>query len=718
MKTKLIFFILLLLSSFYVKSNEGMWLPLLIERLNYTDMQKMGLNLTPEEIYSINNSSLKDAIVSMSNKSSGTLISPDGLILTSHNFAFEYLQANSTVEKDYIKNGFWAMNKNEELTNPGLTISLLVRIENVTNKIYPKLKDEMPENERQSIIKSISQKLVNKAINKTHYNAKVKSFFNGKEFYLFVYETFRDVRLVGAPPVSIGRFGGDIDNWMWPRHTADFSLFRIYTSPDGKPADISEKNIPYKSKYHLPISLKGVKENDFSMILGYPVNTDRYLTSYGVKFALQEINPAVIKVKEEKMNVIKLSMYQNAELKLKYATKYANNSNLWKYYIGQSKQLKRFKVCKNKKLTEEKFQKWFNSNSQRKSKYGNVLKDINDAYDKIKEYNLYQQYFNEIVINGTDLINFTYQLYPVYKELKNLENTKQAKNFKVSESLRNYVRTYVQNVDIETDKKLFVALFSMFYNDLPNNQCPEIISSYKKEYNDKFEWFANAVYSKSLFTDRNLLWPFIDHPDLKVLENDIAFKIMLACYEQNEKINNLLLEANNKLKKANRLYLEGLQEMEPDKKFYPNANSTMRLSYGKVIGYSPTDGLISKPFTTFNGVLEKEDSSYEEFIVPKKLIGLLENKDFGDYSDNKSINVCFITDNDVTGGSSGSPVINGDGQITGISFDNNWESMSSDFIFEEDYQRTINVDIRYVLFIIDKYAGAKYIIDEMSLVKN
>jgi len=403
MKTKIIAILMtaivgINLSAF---SDEGMWLPLMVKMLNYEDMKSMGLNLSAEEIYSVNHSSIKDAVVLFSDYSSGAIISPEGLMIASHNSGLEFIRSHSTVKNDYVTNGFWAKTKREELPNPGLAVSFLVRMEDVTNKVLSKLNDNMSEDERIEKVSEVCAKIESKAVDKTHYSAEVKSFCNDMEFYLFVYETFMDVRLVGAPPFSIGNYGGDQDNWTWPRHTGDFSLFRIYTGPDGKPAEYSEDNIPLKPRYHLPVSLNGIKENDFAMTLGYPIKTDRYLNSSGVTLKLKETNPALKKLKDKKLKVLLVSMDESDEIRLLYTTKYAQASNYSKFYLGQSKQLRRFKVYDKKKELEKDFQDWTKTNKKRKEKYGNVINDISESYKQIEKYNLYKQYYAEVICNGS-----------------------------------------------------------------------------------------------------------------------------------------------------------------------------------------------------------------------------------------------------------------------------------------------------------------------------
>jgi hypothetical protein len=697
------------------KADEGMWF-LLLQRLNYIEMQKRGLNLTPEEIYNVYGPSLKDAVVSFGENSTGVIISSEGLLITSHHGGREYIQLNSTVKNNYLRDGFWSMSKKEELLCPGLEVSFLISMENVTDKILKKINNNMSETTRKYKIQEISEKIETEAVANTNYNAVVKSFYEGNEFYLFVYETFEDVRLVGAPPLSIGDFGGDTDNWMWPRHTGNFSMFRVYMAPDGTPAGYSKNNIPYKPKYFLPISLESKKENDFTMMLGYPTKTERYLTSYGIKLIINTINPTIIKIRSKKLAVLKAEMSGNPDIYLKYISKYLTCSNYWKFYIGQNKELKKLNAYEKEKKTEEEFQNWANADNNRKLKYGNVLKDISASYKQFEKYNVLEQYFTEVIKNGTDVTSFAYTFKPLYDELTGI-NDKQ-KTAEMSRLLIKKSIAYFKNFENSTDKKVFSSLFKMFYDYVPKDQHPDIFTFVEKKYKGNFNRFAEAVYNKSIFADKNKMWDFLNNPNAKTMENDIVFKTILSCIEMNTKAYGMKIEANWKYTKAKRSYIAGLKEMNPNKSFYPDANSTMRLSVGKISGYIPVDGLECKYYTTFDGVIQKEDADNEDFIVPNKLKELYYSKEYKKYADDDGkLKVCFISNNDVTGGNGGSPVINGDGQLIGLTFDGNEESMGCNIAFEPNLQRCINVDIRYILFIIDKYAGATNLIKEMNILE-
>jgi hypothetical protein len=719
MKKALVLFLVILSGiTFKAKADEGMWLPMFVERLNYVDMQKMGLQLTAEEIYSINNSSLKDAIIIFDRGCTGEIVSDEGLILTNHHCGFGQIQSHSTVDHDYLTDGFWAMNKSEELPNPGTIAKFLVRIEDVSKDILSKLNESMTEKERSDKINELAKELEKEAVGDSHYDAVVKSFFNGNEFYLFVYETFKDVRLVGAPPSSIGKFGADTDNWMWPRHTGDFSIFRVYAGPDGKPAEYSKDNVPLKPKHYLPVSIKGIQKNDFAMILGYPGGTDRYLTSFGVDLAVEKLNPGIVKIRQRKLDILREDMDASDEIRIKYATKYARTANYWKYFIGQTKGLKRLKVSDKKKVLENEFNQWAKADAKRAEKYGETMKHIEEAYKGISEYQYFRWYFNETVIRGCEILNFTRDFVPLVK----LMNDDIKDNVKITEEieqLKERSQKYFKDYNASTDQKLLAAMLELFYNDIPENQQPTLLIKYGKKYKGDFSKLAKTVFSKSMFFDQAKVNALLSNPKAKTIEKDIAYIIMQDFIKKYASVRKQFVESQELLEKGNRLFVAGLREMKPDKKFYPDANFTMRLSYGKVLDYYPADAIHYDYVTTLKGVMEKEDPSNWEFVVPAKLKELYNKKDFGEYANDEGQMVtCFLTDHDITGGNSGSPVINGKGELIGLAFDGNWEAMSGDIAFEPELQRTINVDIRYVLFIIDKYAGAKNIINEMTIVKN
>ncbi|MCH2215440.1 MAG: S46 family peptidase [Flavobacteriales bacterium] len=715
-KSIIISVLLALVTITSVRADEGMWLPMLIERLNQRNLQEMGLQLTPEEIYSVNNSSLKDAIVSMGGFCTGEIISPNGLMLTNHHCGYDAIRENSTVDADYLTNGFWAKSYAEELTNPGLYVSFLVEMQDVTKEMLAALEGVETESERNQIISAKGKELADAATSDSHYEARVKSFYAGNEFYLFVYETFTDVRLVGAPPSSVGKYGGDTDNWMWPRHTGDFSMFRVYSGPDGKPAEFSQDNIPLKPKHFLPISIAGVEPGDFTMTGGFPGSTDRYLTSFGIEQALELKNPTIVEIRDAKLAALREDMKKDDAVRLMYASKYAQIANYWKYFIGQTEQLKANNVKAAKEKIETDFQKWAQSNPDRKAKYGDALKMIQTAYEATDANVIGGTYVVEGGLLGADVNLFAFRMgrqlegYLAMEEGEEKEATKK--------DLMAYAEEFFAGANMPTDKKLFAVTHELYSKNVATDQQPNYMKELSGKMNGKWMKYAEKVYAKSIFTDKDRMIEFLKSPSQKAYDKDPMKTIssdLFAIYQTRGSAN---AEANEMLAKGNRLFIAGLREMNPGKDFYPDANSTMRFSFGNVVDYEPKDGVTYNYFTTLEGVMEKMDPDDDEFQVPSKLVDLYKAKDYGQYADeNGDLVVNFISTNDITGGNSGSPVINGNGELIGLAFDGNWEAMSGDINFEKSIQRTISVDIRYVLFMVDKYAGATNLIEEMTLVK-
>lgn len=698
------------------QADEGMWLPLLVNRLNHTDMQKMGLRLTAEEIYSVNHSSMKDAIVNFGNFCTGEMISKEGLVLTNHHCGFDAVQSHSSVENDYLTNGFWAMKREDEKPTPGLTVTFLVRMEDVTEKVLSVLAPGMTTEAREDSIEKYIERLEKETVGTTHYTAEIKSFFEGNEYYLFVYEVFQDVRLVGAPPSSVGKFGGDTDNWMWPRHTGDFSMFRIYTGPDGKPAPYAKENIPYQPKHHLPVSLRGVEKNDFAMVMGYPGGTERYMSAEGVNMTLEQSNPTRIKLREKKLAIMKEDMDASPEIRIKYASKYASVSNYYKYFIGQNQGLRKLKVVARKKEEEKKFQQWVDADPERKGLYGNVIKDFETIHKDYRKVNKPYIYLEEAAF-ATEILLMVYHSNGFFKALATVPPGP-GLDSAIAE-MRAKTNEYFKDYNAPTDQKVFAALLNMYYQDVPQPLHPGIFKTVEKKYKGDFNKFAADVFAKSIFASQEKMNLFLTKPSVKVLEKDPAYQVYKSILgDFRTSIGPFFSEVRNRLDKANNLYLQGVLEMRKGEKLYPDANFTMRLTYGSVQDCVPGDAVYYNYFTTLEGVMQKEDSTNEEFIVPKKLKALYKAKDYGKYADQKGyMPVCFITNNDITGGNSGSPVINGEGHLIGTAFDGNWEAMSGDIIFEPTLQRCIAVDIRYILFMIDKFAGAGHLVREMTLIE-
>jgi hypothetical protein len=697
-------------------ADEGMWLLPLLEKMNIDKMTSMGLKLSAEDIYSINHSSLKDAVVVFGGFCTAEIVSAEGLLLTNHHCGFEAIQNHSTVEHDYLKNGFWAANRDEELPNPELSVSLLIRMEDVSFRILANLDESLKGEERNEKIRKISREIEREATEGNHYKAIVKSFFNGNNYYLLVYEQYNDVRLVGAPPSSIGKFGYDTDNWVWPRHTGDFSVFRIYTGPDGKPADYSPQNIPLKPRHYFPISLKGYDKNDFTMVIGYPGNTIRYISSFEVDELMGIINPNRITIRGLRQEILLKDMQSDEKINIQYASKYSRSSNYWKYSIGQLQGLKRLKIYEKKQQLENTFNQWINADEQRKEKYGNALKLIQDAIKERRPYQHAIQYTVECLFTASEIISFAGKAVKLYDSM-----LEEHPNQQVIDSLANELKIlgdeFYNDYSSVTDAKVTPAILKLYYKNVPEAYQPVFFNVIKTKYKGNINKYTEDLFKSSVFSSYERFNAFICHPSRKILEKDKAF---VAAWTTRIKLNELLQERsliNVNYDRGQRLYMAGLMEMQQDKIFYPDANSTMRLTYGTVQDYYPRDAVHYDYYTTLDGIIEKEDPGNFEFIVPDQLKTLYNNKDFGEYGIDSLMPVCFITDNDITGGNSGSPVLDSSGNLIGIAFDGNWEAMSGDIIYEPKLQRCICVDIRYVLFIIDKYAGARHLINEMKIIK-
>jgi hypothetical protein len=709
-----------LLSAVFAKAastpDEGMWLPMFVERLNYVDMQKMGLHLTAEELYSINHSSLKDAIVSLGGFCTAEVVSPEGLLFTNHHCGYDAIQNHSTVEHDYLTDGFWAMNKNEELPNEGLFVSFLVRMEDMTTDVLGVVTADMDETARGAAITKKVDELKKDASEDGKYTVELKSFFNGNEYDMFVYQKYSDVRLVGAPPSSIGKFGGDTDNWMWPRHTGDFSIFRIYTAPDGSPAEFSKDNVPMVAKKFLPVSIKGYKKDDFAMIWGFPGSTDRYRNSWACEATLNDIDPVIVKGLGIVLENQKAGMDADNAVRIAYASTYASLANFWKNKMGEARDLKRLDVVQKKQELEAKLQQWINADEQRKAKYGDVLSTYADVYKQYKDQNLYQQmWYTQLCFFGSKAFSFPGQATAIETVLKT-----GAKGDDLAKQMEKYKETskeHFKEYNNAIEQNVLADLLTLFRANIPAIQQPAIYQVIDKKYKGDITRYVADMFKKSIFYTEANFNAFLEKPNLKKMQNDPAFITYNSFMDNFKVLQKTNQELSAKNKKAQRLFVAALREMEPAKSFYPDANSTMRMTYVKVLDYYPADAVHYNYYTTLDGVMMKEDPNNEEFIVPAKLKELYNKKEYGRYGENGKLYTCFLTDNDITGGNSGSPVINGDGELIGIAFDGNWEAMSGNILFEPELQRTINVDVRYVLFVIDKYAGASNLIKELEIVQ-
>jgi hypothetical protein len=698
-------------STLYSRADEGMWLPFLLGR-NYEDMKKYGLNLTADEIYSINNSSLKDAIISFNGYCTGEVISNTGLILTNHHCGYEAIAEVSTSAHNHLDNGFWAKSHKEEIKT-NLFATFVIRIEDVTDKIAKELRDNMTEAERAAKIQEIGNILAKEAVNGTHYEAFVRDFFDGNEFYLFVTEKFLDVRLVGTPPQSAGKYGGDTDNWMWPRHTADFSMFRIYSGKDNKPAAYSADNVPLTPRHHLPISLKGVKENDFAMVMGFPGRTDRYLTSYGIEQTVTLEKPKRVELRAIKMDVMKKYMDQDVTVRLKYSSNYAQVANYWKNFQGEILQVKNNKVVSKKQELENEFKAF----AKDKSEYSNVLSSVEKSFQTLESVALIKAYQSEFVMT-VDASVLAYR-YKMYKDALNAGNTERATM--ILNFCNNAAKAYFENADMNIESDIVGELFKMYVKDIPAAQQGELTKKIAAKGTAGIDKYIATIKAKSIFFNKAKFDAFASAPSVKALDKDPLFLLIEDVAKAYEKAMSTkeIQEANDALKLGNRKFTKGIREMQPNKKFYPNANSTMRMTYGQVLPYSPKDGVYYDYVTSLGGMFQKEDPTNPEFVVDAKITETWNKKDWGQYADKeRGFVVCnFLSNNDITGGNSGSPVINADGHLIGTAFDGNWEAMSGNIFFEDKVQRTISCDIRYVLWLVDRVYGAQNIVDELTLIK-
>ena len=703
------------------RADEGMWLLSLIGK-NYADMQKAGFKLTAEDIYSINQNCIKDAIVGLGNEGSpfwhfctGEIISDQGLMSTNHHCGYGKLQEHSTVGHDYLRDGFWAYSKDQELPNPGLTASILVRMEDVTDQVKAALSDDMSESERARAIKEVSDRIAKKAVEGTIYDAQVKPMFNGNQFFLFVHVIYKDVRLVGAPPSSMGKFGGDTDNWSWPRHTCDFSMFRIYTGPDGNPAEYSDANMPLKPKHHLPVSNRELKDGDFAMVMGFPGTTDHFLTSYGLEETMNITNKLRYEIRTVKINILREEMAASQETKIKYASKYASCSNYWKYSNEQNKALKNLNTMSVKKDIERTYNAWAQGKDP---KYAEALPLIKKGYAARAPYMSAISYLSEGLLQGPELL---LQGFRVGRTLEVYSDPKFAdKKDMINESINADAEEFYKDYNEATEKRLMAALMEYVYRNMEMQFMPQFLVDADKKYKGNFEKYVDDMFAKSVFANKEAFSKFMQKPDMKKLAKDPVYLAGKGAYEKYMEVRSMIpKETSDGLQRGIRNFTDGILQINKNTKLMsPDANSTIRLTYGNVKAYEPRDAVAYSYYTTLKGVIEKEDPTNSEFIVPERLKNLYNAKDFGPYANSKGeLVTCFVTNNDITGGNSGSPVMDAEGNLIGLAFDGNSEAMSGDIDFEENLQRCICLDSRYFLWVIDKYAGAKNLIDEMTIVK-
>ena len=698
-----------------VKADEGMWFLMFIERLNHRDMQKMGLQLTAEEIYSINNHSLKDAIVQFNGGCTAEIVSKDGLVLTNHHCGYDVIAELSSEQKNYLKDGFWAANRKEEMKPSNLFVRFFVRMDDCTKRVLAVVTPGMSEADREKAINAEIAKIEKENNEGGKYTVSVRPFFQGNEYYYFVYQDYKDVRLVGTPPESLGKFGGDTDNWEWPRHTADFSMFRVYANADGSPAEYSENNVPLKPKHYLPVNIGGVKENDYAMILGYPGRTNRWMPASGIEQNVKFAYPAWVEGAKTGMDGMKKYMDQSEAINLMYASKYAQTANYWKNRQGMIDALTKFGTAKTKAAQEKKFNAWANKPAN-KAKYGTAVDNINKFYALTNEKSRHDNYMMQLFrTTSFGTIGRT-----LGRQLDAYVKADAAKRAQLAPAIEEMATEMYKEIHIPAEKDILAAQLKLYATKATGYAIAPSVKKIAEENNNDFTKYVNAAFDLSIFTSMDRIKAFLALPNQAMLENDPLYTLtndMLTHYNTKS---DEITKAQNDYSAGFRLLVEGLRESKIGTIKYPDANSTLRLTYGKVRSLPAdkrNDATINN-YTTLAGQVKKYKKGDQEFDLPVKVLEMQKNKDYGRYADKDgSLHVNFLTDNDITGGNSGSPVINGKGELIGLAFDGNIEAMAGDVIFDAKLQRTINVDIRYVLWVIENFSGAKHIVDEMTLVK-
>lgn len=676
------------------RAEEGMWLPSLIGKEKIKQMQKLGMKLTAEDLYSVNNSSLKDVIVNFGG-CTAEVISPEGLILTNHHCGYGQIQKHSSVEHDYLTNGFWAMNRAEELPNKGLKVSMFVRMDDVTDQMLKGIEPSMNDKQREEAIKNNKKTIIDAATKDTGYSASVESMYYGNQYFLFVYEVFEDVRLVGAPPSAIGKFGGDTDNWMWPRHTGDFTIFRIYANKNNRPAKYSADNVPYKPKRHLTLSTKGVKPNDFTMVYGYPGRTQEYITSDAVDYIAEKGNPHKIKLRTQRLNIMNAYQSKDPKVRIMYAAKNASCSNAWKKWQGEMRGIRRLGIVKEKKEYEERFSNWAKTNNE----YSKLIPTFKTLYAELEPYQFAADYYNE-AFRPIEISRFASELL-ISSDNKELSKEK--------------AETFFKDYYLPIDKETTLALLTEFKNSIDPKFQPKLFL----ENSDNLDAFVNNIFTNSILTDKAKVDALLELSSEQIeakIENDPAYALYVAFGSfYNENIKDQIAAINNTINKTYTTYMKAMMEMEPKRDFYPDANSTIRIAYGTVEGFNAADAVHYSHQSTLEGIMEKDNPDIYDYNVPQRLRDLHAAKDYGRWNVNGTVPVAFIASNHTTGGNSGSPVLNAKGELIGTNFDRCWESTMSDVKYDRDLCRNISVDVRFVLFIIDKFAGAGYLLDEMTI---
>jgi hypothetical protein len=696
-------------------ANEGMWFLMHIERLNHRDMQAMGLQLTAEEIYSINNQSLKDAIVQFNGGCTASIVSDSGLVLTNHHCGYSAIAELSTAEQNHLKNGYWAGSLAEEMKPESLYVRFFVRMDDVSKRILSLVNDGMSEKEREATINKEIAKIQEENSEGGKYTVSVRPFYQGNEYYYFVYEDYTDVRLVGTPPENVGKYGGDTDNWEWPRHTGDFSLFRVYADENGQPAEYSTNNVPLKAKYHLPVNIDGVKENDFAMILGYPGRTNRWMPAQGVEQNVKYAYPAWVEGSKLSMDVMKKYMNESDDVNLMYASAYAGIANYWKNRAGMITALTEHETVAKKTKTEAKFDKWANKKAN-KDTYGNVIENINSYYkltnDKVKQRNY--------LLGMLRSSKFSILPYRLGSALKQYTAANEAERKNMLPRLQALVESSYKDFYLPLEEDVFAQQLGLLASK-SNYPLPELVATVGQMNDNDFTAYTKAIFELSMFTSKEGVEAYLQYPDEAILNSDPLLQLSTQLLNKYRESPESLVQPENDFQASFRLLVKGLRESGLSNIEYPDANSTLRLSYGKVraLPADKRNDANENNYTTFQGMIKKYKPNDPEFDLDQSMLDIYEKKDYGRYANERGqLPVNFLTDNDITGGNSGSPVINGKGELIGLAFDGNIEAMAGDVIFDKDLQRTINVDIRYVLWLIDKYSNAKHIVDELTIIDN
>ena len=717
-KVILSLFIMLSLSA-SVKADEGMWIPMLLQN-NEKDMQEMGMNITVDDIYSINHSSMKDAVVLFDGGCTGEIVSDKGLLLTNHHCGFDWIQYHSTVEHDYLTEGFWAMNQEEELPCPGISAVMLKSMEDVTDRVLEGITRYTTDEERESIIKDNINRIKEEAESNTKYQVIIRAFYQGNKYYMIYNEVFKDVRLVGTPPSNIGKFGGDTDNWVWPRHTGDFSVFRIYVSPEGEAVDYSEDNVPYRPNYHFPISLKGVEEGDFTFVFGYPARTNEYLPAVAVNQEANVTYPVIVDLRGKILDIYNKYQEKDPKVRIQYASKHAHLGNGWKKWMGVIEGINNFKGVEKKSAFDKAFTKWAYQ-SRARGAYLTLIKDFEDLYEEYKPYRMATTYLSEAGLS-IEILTFASE----FKKLAQVtKDTPQEEIDKLIADAKEATKVFFKDYYQPIDEEVAAMVLQEYIDNQPKDFRPEILNVIVDKYAD-IQAYVDELFAKTIFTSEENINAFLDGfkaSKAKKLAQDpalVAYNNMMDFYSNN--IMAKSTELSNKIANMQRVFMRGQMEyhaeQNPDKMMYPDANFTLRVTYGKVGGFSPRDAVRYKHFTTLDGIMQKENPDIYDYVVTDRLRELYENNDYGRYADKDgSMHVAFIAGNHTTGGNSGSPILNADGHLLGLNFDRTWEGTMSDLIYDPSICKNISVDIRYVLFIIDKYAGAGHLVEEMTIVE-